>query len=81
MSEMKKANIFFASGKKVQEGLENLDRTLTEKNNFKGLSRKEFVENAAEMMIQLNYTHPFREGNGRTQRMFLKNLLKLQVTN
>ncbi|AGF76319.1 Bep protein [Bartonella vinsonii subsp. berkhoffii str. Tweed] len=77
MSEMKKANIFFASGKKVQEGLENLDRTLTEKNNFKGLSRKEFVENAAEMMIQLNYTHPFREGNGRTQRMFFEKLAEV----
>ncbi|MCZ2158944.1 BID domain-containing T4SS effector [Bartonella sp. 220] len=77
MSEMKKANISFASGKKVQEGLENLDRTLTEKNNLKGLSREAFVENAAEMMIQLNYTHPFREGNGRTQRMFFEKLAEV----
>ncbi|VEJ45902.1 Probable adenosine monophosphate-protein transferase fic [Bartonella vinsonii] len=77
MPEMKKANISFASGKKVQEGLENLDRTLTEKNNFKGLSREAFVENAAEMMIQLNYTHPFREGNGRTQRMFFEKLAEV----
>lgn len=25
-------------------------------------------------MSQLNFAHPFREGNGRTQREFIKNL-------
>ncbi|EJF97976.1 hypothetical protein MEI_01008 [Bartonella vinsonii subsp. arupensis Pm136co] len=77
MSEMKKANISFASGNKIQEGLENLDRTLAEKNYLKGLTREAFVENAAEIMIQLNYTHPFREGNGRTQRMFFEKLAEI----
>ncbi|EJF92368.1 hypothetical protein ME9_01576 [Bartonella taylorii 8TBB] len=74
MPKMKKAGIFFASGEKVQEGLRNLDRTLSEKNNLQDLTREEFIEHATEMMIQLNYTHPFREGNGRTQRMFFEKL-------
>nr|WP_199805751.1 BID domain-containing T4SS effector [Bartonella washoeensis] len=75
--KMKKANISFASGKKVQEGLDDLDRTLNEKNNLKGLTRKAFVKNAAEMMIQLNYMHPFKKGNGRTQRMFFEKLAEV----
>ncbi|EJF76631.1 hypothetical protein MCO_01566 [Bartonella sp. DB5-6] len=74
MPEMKKAGISFAAGEKVQEGLNNLDQILNEKNNLKGLTREAFVENATEMMILLNYTHPFREGNGRTQRVFFEKL-------
>ncbi|GAA5107850.1 BID domain-containing T4SS effector [Bartonella jaculi] len=74
MQQMKKAGTVFASGEKVQERLTNLDRALSEKNYLKGLSREEFVKNAAEMMTQLNYTHPFRDGNGRTQRMFFEKL-------
>lgn len=74
MLEMKKAGVHFASKKQIQEGLKNLDKTLAETNSLKGLTRETFVEHAAEMLIQLNYTHPFREGNGRTQRMFFEKL-------
>ncbi|WP_208431455.1 BID domain-containing T4SS effector [Bartonella doshiae] len=77
MPEIKKANISFASGEKVQEGLKNLDKTLSEKNSLKGLIREEFVENAAQMMTQLNYTHPFIEGNGRTQQLFFEKLAEV----
>ncbi|WP_404978536.1 MULTISPECIES: BID domain-containing T4SS effector [unclassified Bartonella] len=71
---MKKAGISFASAQQIQEGLENLDKILAETNSLKGLTRETFVEHVTEMLIQLNYTHPFREGNGRTQRMFFEKL-------
>ncbi|WP_375704263.1 BID domain-containing T4SS effector, partial [Bartonella sp. AD328YNZD] len=74
MPMMKKAGISFASAKQIQEGLENLDKILAETNSLKGLTRETFVEYVTEMLIQLNYTHPFREGNGRTQRMFFEKL-------
>ncbi|WP_375612180.1 BID domain-containing T4SS effector [Bartonella sp. AA9NXGY] len=74
MPMMKKAGISFASAKQIQEGLENLDKTLAETNSLKGLTRETFIEHVTEMLIQLNYTHPFREGNGRTQRMFFEKL-------
>lgn len=64
----------FAIGRKVQEGLEKLDKTLAEKNNLKGLSREEFVEHAAQLMIDLHHLHPFREGNRRTKRLFVEKL-------
>ena len=43
---------------------------LREADSLKGLSRDEFVERLAYFYDQLNYIHPFREGNGRAQRVF-----------
>jgi cell filamentation protein len=31
-----------------------------------------FSTKASELLLRLNYIHPFREGNGRTQRLFLQ---------
>ncbi|WP_375660104.1 MULTISPECIES: BID domain-containing T4SS effector [unclassified Bartonella] len=66
----------FAVGSELQEGLQKLDQTLAEKNNLQDLSCKEFAYEAAKIFASLNYTHPFREGNGRTQRIFFENLAK-----
>ncbi|WP_336294536.1 BID domain-containing T4SS effector [Bartonella sp. CB169] len=62
----------FATGSQIQTELKQLEQMLTKKNNLRGLSRKEFAENAAEVFIALNHVHPFRKGNGRVQRMFLE---------
>ncbi len=40
-------------------------------------SNKLFAEKLAEILDNINYLHPFREGNGRTQREFLR-LLALE---
>ncbi len=39
-----------------------------------GLRRERFVELLAHYYGELNVLHPFREGNGRTQRAFLRQL-------
>lgn len=41
---------------------------------MRGLPRREFAERAADAMAELNAVHPFREGNGRTQRVFMEQL-------
>lgn len=43
---------------------------LAKEQYLQGLSMNEFVERLAYFYDQLNYIHPFREGNGRTQRVF-----------
>jgi cell filamentation protein len=43
---------------------------LAQDNHLRGLSRPEFVERIAFHYDQLNYIHPFREGNGRVQRVY-----------
>jgi cell filamentation protein len=37
---------------------------------LRGMSREQFIDRLAYHYDQLNYVHPFREGNGRTQRVF-----------
>jgi len=39
-----------------------------------GLGREEFIVKLAHHYDQFNYVHPFREGNGRTQRVFWNRL-------
>jgi len=43
---------------------------------FKGLPHDEFVEKIVDFYCVTNELHPFREGNGRTQRAFLTRLIR-----
>lgn len=43
---------------------------LQEENGLRGLDRDRFIERLAYHYDQVNYIHPFREGNGRVQRLF-----------
>lgn len=49
---------------------------LKECNYFKNLSHQEFVEEIVDFYCVTNSLHPFREGNGRTQRVFLTQLIR-----
>lgn len=51
-------------------GIEYFVRTLKEDHFLQGLSRDQFIERLAVNFDNLNVLHPFREGNGRTQRVF-----------
>lgn len=43
---------------------------LHDDNSLYGLDRDRFIDRLAYHYEQFNYVHPFREGNGRTQRVF-----------
>lgn len=40
-------------------------------NLLRGLQRLTFARQAAQFLTEINKLHPFREGNGRTQRLFV----------
>ena len=44
--------------------------------HLRGISRADFASRAADIMAELNAIHPFREGNGRTQRLFVSELAR-----
>lgn len=49
--------------------------TLARKDHhLRGLGREEFLTKLADLYGDINALHPFREGNGRTQRAFLAQL-------
>lgn len=51
-------------------GIEYFERTLQEDHYLQGLDRDQFIESLAVNFDNLNVLHPFREGNGGTQRLF-----------
>jgi cell filamentation protein len=66
----------FMDGPLIPAALERIATTLRESNFLRGLPREEFAARAADIMIEINGAHPFREGNGRTQRAFVRELAK-----
>lgn len=41
---------------------------------LRGLDRQKTIDRLAHYFAEINSVHPFREGNGRTQRAFLSRL-------
>lgn len=54
----------------------NVFRDLERQNHLTGLERAEFIDRLSDFYDQVNYLHPFREGNGRTQRIFWSELAR-----
>jgi cell filamentation protein len=54
--------------------LETLFAALKAENHLKALTPDAFAPRAAHYLGEINAIHPFREGNGRTQREFLRSL-------
>ncbi|HEY4559100.1 MAG TPA: Fic family protein [Enteractinococcus sp.] len=50
--------------------MRNFMTTLAEQDFLMGLNRAVFVDQLSRFYDELNFIHPFREGNGRTQRTF-----------
>lgn len=54
----------------IERAAEICFRDLAEEDHLSGLDRQEFIQRLAFHYERINYIHPFREGNGRTQRIF-----------
>ena len=62
----------FASAQFIEPALMDLFRSLPARTRLRGLARPEFAARAGHYFSELNAIHPFREGNGRTQREFIR---------
>ncbi|MGO3886019.1 MAG: Fic/DOC family protein [Mycetocola sp.] len=60
---------FFAPAAGIDLNLDNLFGLLREEHFLTGLDEESFVDRLAVFYDLLNVIHPFREGNGRTQRL------------
>jgi cell filamentation protein len=70
--EISKGREQFQFLKYIETGMADVHQRLQRANYLKGLSASEFCRKAAEILGDVNYVHPFREGNGRTQLQYLK---------
>jgi cell filamentation protein len=64
----------FALPEHIEPYLSNVLRQLPAEDHLRGLPRDRFVERLTHYLAEINSVHPFREGNGRTQRAFLQQL-------
>lgn len=66
----------FTPAENIESQAELIFKRLKARNYFKGLPHDEFVEEIVDFYCVTNDLHPFREGNGRTQRVFLTQLIR-----
>ena len=69
-----KGNFSFAEWEYIEDELKKLLDQLKEENYLQNLDRNIFIKRLSYYMAELNVLHPFREGNGRTIREFIRQL-------
>lgn len=74
--EISKKGTTFANTAELENLCISCFERLKKLNYFKGLEFPEFVENIVDLYCVTNKIHPFREGNGRTQRIFISQLIR-----
>jgi len=72
---MSKKGANFCSYEKIEELGTQIFNKLKKNNYLKNFSTEECLDEFTELYCSLNKLHPFREGNGRIQRLFLSMLL------
>ena len=75
--DMSKKGTSFAKAESIDKLMTKCFARLQAKNCFLGLSFDNFVDSIVDFYCVTNMIHPFREGNGRTQRLFLTQLINL----
>lgn len=73
--DMAKKGTSFCSEDQLEDVARNCFDRLAENNLFSDLDRDEFVDAIVDFYCVTNMLHPFREGNGRTQRIFISQLI------
>ena len=68
----RKGNTLFVPAEKITKTAEELFGALEEEKFFADLEHESFIRHTAKFLNGLNLLHPFREGNGRVQRLFVE---------
>lgn len=74
IEDIAKGSFSFAHWEYIDTELERLLNELKKENYLRGLDKKELAKRLAYYISEINVLHPFREGNGRTIREFIRQL-------
>jgi cell filamentation protein len=58
----------------IETGMSDVARRLETAKFLRGLTKRDFATQAGKIIGDVNYVHPFRDGNGRTQLYYLEQL-------
>ena len=73
---MSKKGTSFAEADKIAGLMNACFKRLKDNDCFRNNRFEEFIENIVDFYQVTNMIHPFREGNGRTQRLFITQLIR-----
>ena len=74
--DISKKGTRFTPAKDIEKVAELCFGRLKKQKFFKNLDFDDFVNNIVDFYCDTNMLHPFREGNGRTQRIFIVQLIR-----
>ena len=74
--DISKKGTNFAKTNEIEQLATACFERLKSANYFKGQSFDEYINSIVDFYCVTNMIHPFREGNGRTQRIFISQLIR-----
>ena len=74
--QISKADTLFYPPNLIDRELDKVFAKIKEKNMLRETDEEKVFDNLAYVMAELNIIHPFREGNGRTIREFIRLMAK-----
>nr|WP_226929701.1 Fic family protein [Fusobacterium necrophorum] len=75
--DISKPGTLFCRAIFIEEEAKRIFNSLKKDNFLKDIKDKtEFSEKLGQVFLDINMLHPFREGNGRSQRLFISDLAK-----
>jgi len=72
---IKKGQTFFCTAERILPEAQKIFSVMERSAWFAGMGKPELVVNIAEAYGDLNVIHPFREGNGRAQRLLFEQII------
>lgn len=72
--EINKGGTQFQASPYLETGMADIHRRLVASGFLKGRTPDDFAREAATIIADVNFVHPFREGNGRAQLEYLRQL-------
>ncbi|MFP4462352.1 MAG: putative adenosine monophosphate-protein transferase Fic [Guyparkeria sp.] len=73
--DISKGQTRFCTAARIEKELERLCRQLEQAEWLCGLSVDDLIPAVADFYCEINIVHPFREGNGRAQRLLFEELI------
>jgi cell filamentation protein len=70
--DISKGNTRFANVSRIEPEADRLFLQLEQENHLIGLPQEQFAARLAHYYCELNVIHPFRDGNGRAQRLMFE---------
>ncbi len=74
--DISKKGTYFTPAENIETVASSCFDRLKKYNYFKNIDFDDFIENIVDFYCSTNMLHPFREGNGRTQRIFIAQLIR-----